>query len=90
MNENKTFFDASDELAVFLEESNFKERFLELIEKHEYRTFREEIAELPAADIAEIIAEVPKERHAIFLGYCQRTARQRRSFIWMPKCKRIL
>ena len=66
MNENKTFFDASDELAVFLEESNFKERFLELIEKHEYRTFREEIAELPAADIAEIIAEVPKERHAIF------------------------
>ena len=66
MDELKENFDEVHELAVFEEVEYSAEKFVELIEKREYKTFRETIAAIPAADIAEILYDVPKEKYAVF------------------------
>ena len=66
MDELKETFDEVHELAVFEEVEYSAEKFVELIEKREYKTFRETIAAIPAADIAEILYDVPKEKYAVF------------------------
>jgi Mg/Co/Ni transporter MgtE len=66
MDEFKNDFEEINELAVFEEAEYSSENFVELIEKREFKTFRETIAAIPAADIAEILYGVPKEKHAVF------------------------
>ena len=66
MNEFEKSYDEVRELAVFEEVEYSAEKFVELIEKKEYKIFRETIAEIPSADIAEIMYEVPREKYAVF------------------------
>ncbi len=55
-----------NELAVFDEVEYNPETFVKLIEDREYKAFREMVLEIPAADIAEIMYGVPKDKYAIF------------------------
>ena len=66
MNDFEKDFEKSEELAVFDEVQYSVKEIEELLEKGEYRAFRSLISELPSADIAEIMCEVPKDRHAMF------------------------
>lgn len=66
MNELEQDFNEINELAIFEEKEYSAEKFVELIENREYKAFRELIEEIPSADIAEIMYDVPREKYAIF------------------------
>lgn len=66
MNEFEKDFNEINELAIFEEKEYSAEKFVELIENREYKAFRELIEEIPSADIAEIMYDVPREKYAIF------------------------
>ncbi len=66
MNEFERNFEVESELFVLSETKYSGKYFAELLENGEYRAFREEIVEIPAADIAEIMYDVPKNKYAIF------------------------
>ena len=66
MNEFEMNLDVSGELAVFDEIKYSQESFIKLIDEREYKTFRATVSEIPSADIAEIMSEIPKEKYAIF------------------------
>ena len=66
MNEFEKDFNEINELAIFEEKEYSAEKFVELIENRDYKAFRELIEEIPSADIAEIMYDVPREKYAIF------------------------
>ena len=66
MNEFEKDFDEAYELAVFDEVEYSPEKFIKLIEEREYKTFRDVISEIPSADIAEIMCDIPRDKFAIF------------------------
>jgi len=66
MDELNRIFGENEELAVFDEVKYSANPFLEYIEKKEYKAFREAIAEIPSADVAELMHEIPTDKHAIF------------------------
>ena len=66
MNEFEMNLDVSGELAVFDEIKYSQKSFIKLIDEREYKTFRATVSEIPSADIAEIMSEIPKEKYAIF------------------------
>ena len=66
MNDFENVYEELHELAVFEEVEYSAEKFVELIEKKEYKSFRELISEIPSADIAEMMYDVPKDKYAIF------------------------
>ena len=66
MDENKINFDESYDVAVFDEVEYSAESFLKLIDEREYKAFREKVAEIPSADIAELMYDIPKDKYAVF------------------------
>ena len=66
MNEFEKNFDEVHELAVFEKLEYSALDFVQLIENKDYKGFRETIAEIPSADIAEMMYDVPSEKYAVF------------------------
>lgn len=66
MNDFRNDFEERHELAVFEEREYYAEKFVELIEKREYKSFREMIDGIPSADIAEMMYNVPRDKYAVF------------------------